>query len=176
MTDLFDAIIEEKANEKALILVETQVKELLSQPEKVLELWQKDHQKQRAEIARLKPAAEKYRQFLDSDGYIDSAEAASLLHIEYIQPNGKPSFMGRNYFLQLLELDRIILNTVNGYRFTSKAEKRGLGITRVVTRNNQVKSLCLFTPEGIDRIINKYQNDERVFYSTASHELYWEGM
>jgi hypothetical protein len=126
------------------------------------------------EVKELRPAADKYRQFLDSDGFIDAAEASAIIRLKYINPAGKTEIMGRNYFLNVLCRDGYILETASGYRFTSRYEKSGIGVTRVVTRNDRVRSVCLFNAVGLDRLIEKYQKDTRCWYSTTDHDLYWE--
>lgn len=126
------------------------------------------------EIETLRPAADKYRQFLDSDGFIDAAEASAVVRLKYVNPAGKIEIMGRNYFLKVLAIDGFLLETAGGYRFSSRYEKSGIGITRVVTRNDRVRSVCLFNATGLDRLIEKYRKDTRCWYSTKDHNFYGE--
>jgi phage antirepressor YoqD-like protein len=172
--DLFQAKIDEEVEKQVSVLVQKRLKDLLSQPERILDLWKKDSEQKQRQIAELKPLADRYRQFLDSEGYLDAAEASAVIRLDYVDPSGKTAPMGRNYFLKVLVSDGIIMKTAGGYRFTSRYEKRGIGITRAVNRNGRIRSVCLFNAEGVDMLIRKYENDSRVFCSTSDHDIGWE--
>jgi hypothetical protein len=153
--------------------LKVEVEQILNDPELLLERWAAD----RREVNRLKPYEEpgkKYLEFLDADGYIDAAEAAGIVCIEYIPPDGKTTTMGRNYFLNVLCGDGFLVRAANGYRLSSSAQKDALGITRVVNRNGMIKSVALFNADGLDRLITRYAKDTRVWHSTSDHQLYWE--
>ena len=153
--------------------IEKRWKELISNPENILELWKKDSEEKQKEIERLTPMAQKYSDFLDADGYIDSARVSALIKMEYVTPSGKVAQMGRNHFLSVLNKDGIIISAYGGYRFSSRYENK-LGVTLIKPVNDRVTSVCLFTPEGINKLIDKYSNDTRKWYSDSNHQLFWE--
>lgn len=157
--DLFEAQVQAEAEKLAVQIAEQRLSEVISDPQKILDLWKKDREK-------LEPLARKYQEFLDSDGYIDAAQASAIIKIEYTDPSGIKRIMGRNYFLQVLEEDGIVMKTPVGYRLYKKYEGK-MGVSRVVVRGGYTKAVTLFTPQGIDKLHDRYDTDGRVWVSTG---------
>lgn len=116
----------------------------------------------------------KFKRYFDAEGYIDAAQAAATLRIPYINPAGQTQPMGRNYALLVLEIDGVVIRATNGYRLSSAWEKSGRGITRVVTRNEVLRSVALFNGSGVEALIKKYDKDRRVWRSNSNHEVWCE--
>lgn len=126
-------------------------------------------EKAEAEAARALAEAQGLRKQLEeyfgADGYIEAAVVAATLRLEYLTPSGKVEIMGRNYVLRVFEIDGIVISTVAGYRLSSEWEKSGRGITRIVTRNERMHPIALFNGKGLEYLINKYDSDDRTWYS-----------
>ncbi len=156
--------------------IEKRWKELISNPENILELWKKDSEEKQKEIERLTPLADKYKDLLDADGYADAAVASAAVRIKYKTPEGKEEIMGRNYFLKVLQIDGVVIDTPRGYRFSSRYEKSGVGRTFLACKNDQIRTSCKFTPIGMDKFHDKYKKDSRKWYSTTNRELCLENV
>lgn len=168
--DLWEAKITAEVEKR----VASELKKKRKDPEYILQLWLEDKAVWKKEKAELSVYKQRYEQFLDADGYIDAGQASAVVRIDYLTPAGNVMVMGRNYFLDVLRQDGIILKTVNGYRLSSRYEKDGLGITRVVDRNGYINSVVLFNSHGVDRLIKKYERDGRIWHSTTDHQIYSE--
>lgn len=170
MEDLFTATREYEIERRAQDLAE----ERLQDPSFLRGLL--SQYANRAEVAERQrdDLLAKFRRYFDSEGYIDAAQAAATLRIPYINPTGKTQPMGRNYALLVLERDGVVIRAANGYRLSSAWEKSGKGVSRVVTRNDVLRSVALFNGSGVEALIKKYDKDQRVWRSNSDHEVWCE--
>ena len=168
--DLFEAQLETEARQ----LAKQQAREILRDPAQLRQLVSELVEERDIAIAERDEAVARFEKYLDAEGYIDAAQAAATLQIPYIGPDGNRKNMGRNYALQVFEIDRIVINTASGYRLSSHWEKRGYGCSRVVNRNGMLRSVALFNGDGIKALVRKYEQDSRVWRSSSERELWHE--
>ena len=170
--DLFEAQVQNEVRKR----VQVEVSELLRDPARRAELLLEIAQRQQTELAELKPKARKYDQVLDADGYLSVAQAAPLVGLEYIAPDGRIRVMGQNHFIKVLLYDHVLVRTVGGFYIHSKYrdQLRGKAVVRVSERANGIKESVLFTPAGLDWLIDKYSRDTRKWHSTPDHEVFYE--
>ena len=126
---------------------------------------------QAIQIKEMKPKVEMYESFLDSNGELSCTDAADVISLYYITPQGKKERMGNHYFLQVLYHDRIIRKNVTGYSIY--AEHKHHGRTKPTTKNNQVWTHVLFNAKGVDYLVKKYKDDKRV-WRAINRQLYCE--
>ena len=165
MSDLFN--IETQINALAEQMAEKRVQEILSDPQKALEIYQARNKELETKVAFLeaevKPKADKWERFLDASGLISCRDASQALKIKYYPPKGKQKIMGGDIFVKLLVFDGIIYNTVNGYSIKQEYFNRGYGETRETERNGIIVKSVQFTSKGLDWLTDKYNKDERIW-------------
>lgn len=170
--DLFEAQVE--------VEVEKRLKDLVkNDPNIVISAYQKALTVANEKIAIDAPKVRKYDEFLDTDGYLNSAEISdAVVKIEYIAPDGKVRRMGRNYLLQVLAIDGLIMQTSSGYMIPSSKrsmlEGAGRAVTKTTAVNDRMRTVVLWTAIGIDWLKDRYDKDYRIWHSDSEHNLYFE--
>lgn len=169
-TDLFESQVIAEAQKLAIVEVDRILRDPARLQSILLERTRElDETKKQLEEVELR-----WKRFFDSDGLIDAATVSAHLRIPYIAPDGKTRPMGRNYVLTVFEIDGIVLRSPSGYRLTSRWEKSGYGVTRIKAVNNVMRSVALFNSDGLRRLTDKYEHDQRVWKSGTDRGLWHE--
>ena len=168
--DLFQAKINALAEQKANELV----KERFRDPEYLMrELAERNQQLEIAEQKNkeLEVPAKKWSEFMDSDGYISVATIAEKLRIEYLTPSGRVETMGRNKFCQMLVHDRVLISESGGYRISKRWYAHAKEVYKIDASNRKRLSVK-FSSDGLDRLIEKYGDDNRTWISVRTSKGY----
>lgn len=120
------------------------------------------------------PALERYKKWLNTDGFLDVGQVADAIEVDYTAPDGRVRRMGRNHLIKILEIDHIILRTAGGFRLHSRYRQQleGKAVVKATSRNDRTVTSVLFTPEGLDWLDARYSADDRTWRSTTEHEVY----
>lgn len=168
MPDLFEASVEIEVEKR----VEAEIAKRLDDSHWLQERLARVLSQQEA----AKPILERYARWLNTDGYLDVAQASDAIELYYVGPDNRQHRMGRNYFLRVLELDQVVVSTVGGYRLHSRFRQQleGKAVVKVVARNDRTYTTVLFRPSGIEWLDIRYSRDTRLWHSTTDHTLYCE--
>lgn len=170
--DLFEAQVQVEAKR----LAKVEIHDLLNNPARREELLLQIVEEQKQSIAALKPKAAKYDRFLNADGYLSAREAAPVVALEYIPPDGKVRIMGRNTFIKVLLYDDVIVRSVAGFQIHSRYrdQLRGKAVVKIATKNERNVETVLFSAEGLDWLVQRYGTDIRIWRSDSEGEVWCE--
>lgn len=172
--DLFDAQVQAEVDRRLADLVRTK-------PELVIQAYATENKRLLLELEHKEkqlvdaaPKIGKWIKFLDTDNHLDISEVAERIKVPYIDPNGKRKHMGLQYFCKMLRMDRILLEKSTGYGLYSDCPTTIRNNSKIVSTeyNGFIRSSVKFNAVALDYLDDKYSNDDRVWHSTTSKELY----
>jgi len=172
MSDLFTYEDENEREREVQERVQRELDKKLKDPKYMIKLYEKRVKELEERERELKPKARKYEQFLDAEGYVSVSDVAAILKLKYITPSGQSREMGRNKLCILFVHDKIMYRNGTDYSLMKSLNDSGYGRTHVSEKNGHTVTSVHFTPKGIDWLIEKYNNDDRIFKSDGQGDLH----